>query len=45
MNYAKPQIHCLASAVAAVQSGGKGDEPATDSVLPYTTISAYESDE
>jgi len=45
MKYAKPQIQCLTNAVTAVQSGAKGDEPATDSALPNTTISAYEADE
>lgn len=45
MKYEKPQIQDLTNAVSAVQSAGKGDEQSSDTVPPYTTISAYEADE
>lgn len=44
MCYEKPEIVQLASALIAIQSGGKGQIPVTDSHLRQTN-GAYEADE
>ena len=44
MKYDKPEIHVLGSALAAVQSGGKGIQTPVDA-QPHLTNGAYEADE
>lgn len=44
MQYSKPEVTKLASALEAVR-GGKADPVAQDSGRPHKTIGAYEADE
>lgn len=44
MKYTKPEITVLATAVATIQSAGKGIDPHPDNPMDVT-VSAYEVDE